>query len=233
MSNRGSMLQEAFFEAMVSERTRLFCPSTMDRLHVQCSVRGLPLSRAGHVVLFLIDTLTRCMGWLNQKIVLQALGRPQITIADLYRYLSIMLLSHCTGFSFVKSIDILHTLGSSTPSLEIVRFISGNIMAYSATGRGNDRQSSWNSQRDQTSLLTTFEKTAFSVTCKVFLNPNHLFATLDDDLCGTRASDNQVKTLSARKADEERHTADAIADVLSGNFGSTVPATWGVTNGER
>ena len=44
--------------------------------------------------------------------------------------------------------------------------------------------------------------------------PVHTFATLDDDLYGARASDNQVKTLSARKADREGNTADAMADAL-------------------
>ena len=42
----------------------------------------------------------------------------------------------------------------------------------------------------------------------------YTFATLDDDLYGTRARDNHVKTLSARKADREGHTANAVADAL-------------------
>ena len=52
------------------------------------------------------------------------------------------------------------------------------------------------------------------MTCTVFINPVHTLATLDDDLCGTRAGDNQVKSLSIRKADREGHTADAIVDAL-------------------
>lgn len=52
------------------------------------------------------------------------------------------------------------------------------------------------------------------MTRKIFLSPVHTFATLDDDLYGTTARDNQVKTLSMRKADREGHTADAIADAL-------------------
>jgi hypothetical protein len=46
------------------------------------------------------------------------------------------------------------------------------------------------------------------------LTPSHTYATLDDDLFGARTTDNQVKTLSARKADSEGHCADAIADAL-------------------
>lgn len=40
-----------------------------------------------------------------------------------------------------------------------------------------------------------------------------IFFTIDDDLYGTRAADNQVKTLGHRKAVAERHAEDFIADV--------------------
>ena len=55
---------------------------------------------------------------------------------------------------------------------------------------------------------------AFRGTRKLFLTPLHLLATLNDDLYGTRAADNQVKNLSWRKADREGHSADAIADAF-------------------
>ena len=42
----------------------------------------------------------------------------------------------------------------------------------------------------------------------------HLLATLDDDLYGTRAADNQVKNLSSRKANREGHSADVTAYAL-------------------
>ena len=52
------------------------------------------------------------------------------------------------------------------------------------------------------------------MSCKIFFSPTHTLATLDDDLYGTRATDNQVKTLSNRKSDREGHAADTIADAL-------------------
>ena len=63
-------------------------------------------------------------------------------------------------------------------------------------------------------MLDEFERTAFSKSCKVSLTLLHCFATLDDDLYGTRFSDNQVKCFSGRKADKEGHCADALADAL-------------------
>ena len=59
-----------------------------------------------------------------------------------------------------------------------------------------------------------FEQAAFRMTSKVSLRSIRTFVTSDDDLHGTRASDNQVKSLSLRKADREGHSADAIADAL-------------------
>lgn len=82
-------------------------------------------------------------------------------------------------------------------------------------GRTNDGSATWMSQRDQTPNLSEFENMAFRETRRVFCHILHMFATVDDDLFGTRAADNQVKMLSARKADREGHSADAVADALS------------------
>lgn len=69
-------------------------------------------------------------------------------------------------------------------------------------------------QRDRTKCLSESEHLAFRETGKVFFCPLQNIATLDDDLFGTRATDNQVKTLSARKADKEGHSFDSIAEAL-------------------
>ena len=160
------------------------------------------------------EILRTCLGWLNEYIVLRRCEVQRLEMDDMYRFVSVLLLSHCTGFSFARTIRFLSERGSKAPSLERVRFICSHILAFSPTGRGGDGGNSWVVQRDLTPLLTQFEQNAFRATSKVFLVPTHLLATLDDDLYGTRANDNQVKTLSARKADKEGHTVDAIADAL-------------------
>lgn len=206
------LLEDVFVEKVIGERARVFCTSAMERLEVERLVRQLGTTRADYLVLFVDELLHTCLGWLNEYIVLHRRDMQPLKIYDLYRYVSILLLSHCTGFSFQKTIDILQKDGCPTP-LDKVRFISNNMLAFSPTGRGRDGGISWLAQRDQTPRLTQFEITAFRVTCKIFVCPSHTFATLDD-LYGTRAADNQVKTLSNRKADKEGHTADAIADAL-------------------
>lgn len=95
-----------------------------------------------------------------------------------------------------------------------MRLLVTNILAYPPTGRGNSRQQRWSAQRDQTRQLTEFDSIALRETRKIFFVPLHMMATLDDDLFGTRAADNQVKMLRSRKADNDRHSADAVADVL-------------------
>ena len=212
--SKNIMLQDEFFDSIVSERARLFCSSAVSHLQVERNVRELPESRAGHVVLLTMDVMHKCMGWLNERMVL--VGRPEkrVDIPGMYRFLAVLIFAHCTGFSFEKSIEILEALDGTAPKLDEVLFISNNILGYSATGRGNDGQSTWLSQRDLTPLLSDFEKVAFEVSLKIFFQPHFQMATLQDDLYGTRAQDNQVKTLRVRKADREGHQADVFADAL-------------------
>lgn len=212
--SKNFMLQDEFFDSIVSERARLFCSSAVSHLEVERNVRELRESRAGHVVLLTMDVMHKCICWLNERMVL--VGRPEkrLDIPGMYRFLAVLMFSHCTRFSLEKSIEILEALDATAPKLDEVRFISNNILGYSATGRRNDGQSKWVSQRDLTTLLTDFEKVAFELSIKIFFQLNFLMATLDDDLYGTRAQDNQVKTLSARKADREGHQADVLADAL-------------------
>lgn len=99
--------------------------------------------------------------------------------------------------------------------MERVTWISEHLLAYPIVGRGRNGSQTWISQRDQTPNLTELEHFAFKDTRSIFMHVLHLFLTLDDDLFGTRASDNQVKSLSARKVDKEGHSADAVADALS------------------
>lgn len=131
------------------------------------------------------------------------------------QYLAVMLCSHTCGLTLEKSCDVLRRFGAVTPSLDRVRWISDNVLDYSAVGRGNDGSATWLSQRDQTPSHTEFEHLAFRETRRVFFHLLHMFATLDDDLFGTHAADNQVKMLNARKDDKEGHSADAVADALS------------------
>lgn len=128
--------------------------------------------------------------------------------------MAVLLFSNMTGYSFAKAISILKQAGSTPSSLERILFITANVIAYSPTRRDSDGQISWNVQRDQTRYLTEFEMIGFRDTWKIFFTPLDLMETFDDDLFGSKASENQIKMSSARKADKEGHSAHAIADAL-------------------
>lgn len=49
---------------------------------------------------------------------------------------------------------------------------------------------------------------------RVFFVPLNQVVTIDDDLIVTRASYNQVNTISARKAEKEGNFADVLSDAL-------------------
>jgi YqaJ-like viral recombinase domain len=214
-SVRESLVEEKQFVAeQFSERARLFCSYGFERLEEELRCRELPGSRAGIIELFMGEALSLCRQWLNEKLVRDGAVGSRVTESDMLRYVAVLILSHCTGFSLTRSIDILVQENVSAISLDKVRFISTGILAFSPSGRGDQGHSTWSCSRDHTQSLSEFEKAAFRTSCRLFLTPNHTYATLDDDLYGTRASDNQVKSLSSRKADREGHCADALADAL-------------------
>ena len=139
--SKNFMPQDEFLDSIVSERARLFCSSAVSHLEVERNVLELPESRAGHVVLLGMDVIHKCMGWLNQRMVLVRRPEKRVDIPGMYRFLAVVMVSHCTGFSLEKSIEILEALDRTASKQDEVRFISNNILGCSATGRGNDGQS--------------------------------------------------------------------------------------------
>ena len=208
------MLKQEYCNKLLSERARLFVTSAVGNTKTELLDRSLPSTRTGHLVLVLEELLQQFKIWINERIALFKSSSSTIGMNGLYRYVSTLLLSHSTGISLSRTIAWLAELGMTAPPLECMRYIGQTIQAYSSTGRGNTQQNTWLPQRDQTQNLSRFESKVFRMTQSIFLTPMYTFATFDDDLYGTRVRDNQVETLSARKADRERHTADAVADAL-------------------
>ena len=72
----------------------------------------------------------------------------------------------------------------------------------------------WNPQRDPAIHLSELERKSFRMSAKVYLNPNHTFCTLDDDLMEMRADDNPHKTVIARNTDREGQSMTAVPDAF-------------------
>lgn len=60
----------------------------------------------------------------------------------------------------------------------------------------------------------------------VSLKSVHILDTMDNDLFGTRETDNQAKKLSARKLEMEGHKADDICD-------ASFRVKWAIINNNR
>jgi hypothetical protein len=195
------ILEDKFAEQVIEERARLFWPGALDHMRETRFVREPPASRSGFVVLFAEDLLMKCMQWTNEYTVLNDFPMEKLNLWDIWRYLALTLLYHTTGLSLEKTIEMVHNLGASSPSLERVKQVATHIKAFTTISRGRTGERTWNAQRYQTVQLEPFENAAF-VSCKIFFQLSHSVLTLDVDLYGTRASDNQVKLLSSRKADK-------------------------------
>lgn len=85
-------------------------------------------------------------------------------------------------------------------------YILNNFLTYESTGRISYGSTVKNSQRDETFMLTEFEKKAFRMSSGVLFNANHTFCTLDDDLFETRASRIIVRCCIQRMVDLRGHT---------------------------
>ena len=157
------VMEKVFVDEVIQQRARLLCSTAVNKMKLECTVRGITPTRSGFVVLFMNGLLHQLCEWLNEMIRMNN-NDDVITVADMYRYVSVLLLSHTSGFSFDKSITILRQSGCLPPSVERVRFIADNVKAFSATGRGQDGSISWNSQRDLTRNLSEFEALAFRET---------------------------------------------------------------------
>ena len=130
--------QSEFLDSYLTHRVRLFMISAMHRFNLDLDVRELSKSRADIVVLFIDEVLNACMMWLNEFVRLKSIEDMAISISDMYKYLAVLLYSHCTGFSMKKVINVLTANEGWSISKVVIKFIHGNILPYSPTGRGAD-----------------------------------------------------------------------------------------------
>ena len=187
------VLQDDMASDAIDERARDFVTSAVERLNA--FLTGTERSKADHLLLFSKAALQMCMEWLNEHIRLHALTESPLTLTEMYRWYSVMLFSHLLGLSLNMTLDLLKRLSPperKLPSLSRMRFVTYNIKGYSAFNRGDTGSSTWNGQHDRTVYLDDFETGAFKASRDVFLIVRKTIATLDDELFGTRAEDNQV-----------------------------------------
>lgn len=139
-----------------------------------------------------------------------------ITKASFYRFLAVMLHCHNTCLSLTTVIATLKRHSRITPTLQLSRFITKNLVSFAPTVRRDHVAdgATWNAQSDSTPLLDEFERLALNLVSRVFFVPLNQFITLDDDFVRTCCRDSQVKILSARDSVKERHLADVVAGAI-------------------
>lgn len=130
------MIEKDFTGVTTAERARLSCSAAVERMEVERLVRGLSESRYSLLRLFADDVLLKCKTWQNEYATLHKLPVGPIKMRDMYRYYATMLLSHFIGFSLSKTGQILSDSSLKCGELSTVLFISSNLLAFAATGRG-------------------------------------------------------------------------------------------------
>lgn len=115
---------------ILDQRVGLFCFSVVTSLDQECDARVLPQTKAKYFVLFADGLKTAYMKWLNEHSQLKRESRSKLNLADMYRMISVFLISHCIGLRIDKSISVLHDMGCSLPPLSTVIFIIYNIIFH-------------------------------------------------------------------------------------------------------
>lgn len=90
-------------------------------------------------MMFSKSLLDMILEWTNGRIRLQQNGIAQLHRSEMLQYLAFLLVSHTTGLSFEKTIDALKVFGTVLPTLERVRWMLANILAFPIVGRGNEK----------------------------------------------------------------------------------------------
>jgi hypothetical protein len=95
-------------DVLFSERARLFCFFGVERLDEM--LRELPGSHACIIELLMGDLLDLSRQWINEKIVRDGTPFDRVTESDMLRYVAVLTLSHCTGFSLTRSLELLFVM---------------------------------------------------------------------------------------------------------------------------
>ena len=111
-----------FLKATLSERSRLFCAATVEKLDQNLVANKIPATRCGLMVLFVDEILSKCCAWINEKNALNA-QQYNVKLSDMYRFLSILLFSNTARFSFDKTIELLTRMGLHVPGKDIIKYI--------------------------------------------------------------------------------------------------------------
>lgn len=80
--------------------------------------------------MFLEPVLTRCVEWTNESIMLDKIPRTKLHLDEMYRFFTVFVLSHFTGFSIIEAIAILRMLGHGTTNSCDIRFIASNNLGF-------------------------------------------------------------------------------------------------------
>ena len=78
-----------------------------------------------------------CSMWTIERLVMTNSSLGTVHRADIFAFLSLFFFPQCSSFSVAKASELLQNLDCPVLPLSLVRYISANILAFSATRRGD------------------------------------------------------------------------------------------------
>lgn len=121
---------------------------------------------------------------------------------------------HRNGFTIEKSIDLLKRYGPVKPCVSHVRWIAENLLAFPIIGKGRDGESICTAQRNLRLCLTEFENAELKDIRDNIFTFCQLGRNVRRRPVWYQGCEQSSKTVSACKANKEKHSASTVADAL-------------------
>lgn len=174
-----------FFGSFLHRRAESYVASVLQAVRTELKNSSLPTGRAGCVLLMIGSLVEQCVYWLNNEPCPLEGGeeeQPAITPSDLYRFLTVFLLSQATTLSMSKSATILKHLGHTTPSPDEQARLQSRLCTLSPLTTPTK------SMKEAGDKEKTFEEVAYETSKQIFYVPLHQFISLDDTLFSSSTS---------------------------------------------
>lgn len=85
-------------------------------------------TRVGALVMLIEDVIGHCQTSMNERTALHSLDVRAVSFEDLYRYVSVLLLSPLAGLSFEKNVGLLSDLGYASTRVIYSRLSLDGLM---------------------------------------------------------------------------------------------------------
>ena len=128
------------------------------------------------------------------------------------KWVTVHLTSLQCSLSPLTVTELFNNSNLNSISIKEFCFITSKLIIIEPLNHVLVKGVSWKSNYNSTHEFGPFKEIAFKLSKDIYLVPNHMVITLDDDFIGSCSKELQNKILSLRKAAKEGHAANVLCE---------------------